>query len=791
MKKWSLLWIIFLVSCSVEYSIIPDIPKSEGEQEVSIKITFPGSERVKTKSPSTYAITAEDENTVKTLDIFAFASAGDNAEPSEDIFMYRVTVPESKIANADGSGATKNVITSLRRLPQKQRFVFVANLPSSISLNLVEGVTTQQEIADQLKFDGSLWHSAQMSNDYTPIPMWGQKKDSILINSASSLDLGKVYLIRSMARIDVGVVAGLTDFKIKNIYVCNSSDSGYIAPYQSQWGEQVITKTNTTSNRVGAPVVYSFPASGDLERTIYVPETDSLIVNGIDSVKPAYLVIQAEYKNADNFYRVDFTKDRKYYPLLRNHGYVTRIMGAKEGYQSLEEAQNAPMSDFNFSLLLDDNENSDINEVVYLENQYMLGINVSEVLFDWDKPWIGKPLSGATEYYPLSVYTTYSGGWTATLSGASWVALDGATTGAKETPGEVKIKAIEENRTGKEREAKLLIRAGMLTKEVTIRQSGGANSRMICFGSGNVATTRIPLAFANEARGGNDLFVGLSATNDIEAKIIWQETGGGQSTFTAKVGTPATYTYTKECHIEVTATAGTKKSGNAVVAIVRKGSGVSIVGGIDEDEVLWSWHIWCTPDNDYMDESYHNPNVSSFMKRTLGQYDGNKGMFYQWGRKDPFPYASTDVTLGAIVNRPVEKADNRLDAIMNPASFYYKVPPTYLYWTGSSPVSDLWQTTKTYNDPCPVGWRVPDKSAKTFWTTGTVSDFLNGYLSEDSGVWDSNGNSGSLWTLTGTGDSRDVFMLSSSGGLTDGSSDFSAGHSVRCIKDIQLIKTSL
>jgi hypothetical protein len=791
MKRWSLLWIIFLAACSDEYPVGPSIPPGgeAGEQEVSVKIAFPGSEEGKTKSPSTYAITVAEENTVSTLDIFAFASGGNNVDPSQDIYLYRVTVPASKILPAS-SDNTKTVETFLRRLPQKQRFVFVANLPSALSLTLTEGVTTQQAIVDQLKFDGSPWHSAQASGAYTPIPMWGQIKDSLLINSSASFSLGTVYLVRSMAKIEVSVASGLTStFKIKEIYVCNSSDSGYIAPLKSQWSDRVITKTNPASKRMTAPVSYLFPQGGNiLERTIYVPESDSLIINGSDSVKPAYLVIQARYSNnnEDDYYRIDFAKEGKYYPLLRNHGYKINIIGAKGGYKSLEEAQKAPMSDFNFSLTLDDSDNADINEVVYIENQYMLGINVSQVLFDWNNSWIGG--KGATDY-PLSVYTTYADGWTAALSNApSWVELTGATSGVKNKSGKVTIKVKEDNRTGAERSATLIIRAGMLTKEVTIRQSGGANSRMICFGSANTATTGIPLAFAAAARRGigNDPFANLSGgIADIEAKVIWQETGDGQATFTAALKTPSSIP--GECHIEVTAKAGVKKSGNAIVAIVRKGSGLPFVGSDDVDEVLWSWHIWSMSDDEYMDKDYHNPNVPLFMTRVLGKYDSNQGMFYQWGRKDPFPKELTDVMPMDVANRPVEIADNDnfLKAIKHPTAFYH-TKGAHPNWTGSSaPVSNLWGETKTYYDPCPAGWRVPDKPDKTYWTAETAGDFLNGRLSEETGLWQSGSNG--LWTSA----VGNIFTPSGSGIPGEGTSNSSAGYSVRCIKDIQLIKTSL
>jgi hypothetical protein len=795
MKNWSLLWIIFLVACSNEYPIEPEHPKPPvaDEQEVSIKITFPGSEQAKTKSPSTYAVTAEEENTVKRLDIFAF-EGGNNDDLSDDIFLYRVTVTEDKIKDSGTTqdGTTKEVVTSLRRLSQEQRFIFVANLPP-LNLTLEEGVTTQQEIVDQLLFDGNPWHSAQESNAYTPIPMWGQIKKSTLINSSTSLNLETVYLIRSMAKIEVSYAEGIPGFKVKNIYVCNSSASGYIAPNKDQWGEKVITKTNpTTTPRVGNPLGYAFAStSGNLmERTIYVPESDSLIINGTDSIKPAFLVIEADYKGAANFYRIDFAKDRVYHPLLRNHRYQIHIMGAKEGYKSLKEAMEAPMSDFNFSLTLDENQN--INEVIYLGDQYMLGIEVSELLFDWDMIRIGKPFAtDAKAHYPLHVYTTYPGGWTASLLNAStWVNLEGKTSGVTNKVDSITINIGAENRTGVERNDTLIIQAGMLIKKVAIRQSGGANSRMIFFEPGsNKATTRIPLAFAdaaNVARGGKS-FSGIATDpSAFDARIIWQEAGAGQSTVTVAIEGSGDI---KDRTLVVTAQAGMKRSGNAIVAIISKGSDLPFVGGKDTDEVLWSWHIWCMESDDYMNKDYHNPNVPLFMKRALGRYDGNQGMFYQWGRKDPFPKALTDVVPMNGGNLPVKEATNLPNTIMNPATFYYIVPPTYPYWTGSSaPASDLWkatQATKTYNDPCPVGWRVPEKEKSIYWTAEATTGFSKGHLPEGTGVWQSDSND-SFWTLT-----AGTIFESSGSGIGTGSSNSSAGRPVRCVKDIQLIKTSL
>jgi hypothetical protein len=173
------------------------------------------------------------------------------------------------------------------------------------------------------------------------------------------------------------------------------------------------------------------------------------------------------------------------------------------------------------------------------------------------------------------------------------------------------------------------------------------------------------------------------------------------------------------------------------------------------------------------------------MKRALGRYEKNQGMFYQWGRKDPFPKELTNATPMDVVNLPVENADNLANAIKNPATFYH-TKGNYPYWTGSSAPTDLWQVSKTYYDPCPVGWRVPAASDKIYWTAETITGFSEGHLSQDTGIWQQDSND-LLWTLTaGT-----VFESSDSGIPGEGSSNSSAGRPVRCVKDIQLIKTSL
>jgi len=208
------------------------------------------------------------------------------------------------------------------------------------------------------------------------------------------------------------------------------------------------------------------------------------------------------------------------------------------------------------------------------------------------------------------------------------------------------------------------------------------------------------------------------------------------------------------------------KSGNAVIAFTIDG------------EIYWSWHIWFT---DYDPNTGVNPTVEGsydvtngkiyrhnnsfpggdyvFMDRDLGALgttpgdDASIGLVYQWGRKDPFPGASSFTKKGREDFRPIYDAINGstplvfnvngiesmspplgmsmpiiLDAaIQNPKWLLYG--GTGDWYTGVRYDEDLpgttntavmWQARgyqngslwdedgkKTVFDPCPKGWRVP------------------------------------------------------------------------------------
>jgi hypothetical protein len=161
--------------------------------------------------------------------------------------------------------------------------------------------------------------------------------------------------------------------------------------------------------------------------------------------------------------------------------------------------------------------------------------------------------------------------------------------------------------------------------------------------------------------------------------------------------------------------------GNAVVAL-KDAAGT----------ICWSWHIWVT---DYTGVETGSNATFVLMDRNLGATEAElslagRGLFYQWGRKDPFPggepgtagYAelskfrginqtgagSTAVeTVTNIAKDATGIADGIKESIRKPTTYLTSVDGND--WLPARNVR-LWNTDedrKTIYDPCPVGWRVP------------------------------------------------------------------------------------
>jgi uncharacterized protein (TIGR02145 family) len=295
--------------------------------------------------------------------------------------------------------------------------------------------------------------------------------------------------------------------------------------------------------------------------------------------------------------------------------------------------------------------------------------------------------------------------------------------------------------------------------------------------------------------------------------------------YTSSFTTPATVVWSDASVINTATVSGNGKaamvtvktrsnSGNAVVAI-KNSSGV----------IVWSWHIWVTnydPDDGKTTSTY-TKNGFTFMDRNLGATKASlgsgegTGLFYQWGRKDPFPATlAPDVTQpggGKFTTASSSTSDNGTVkyTIQNPGVFLIGFED----WHYATRDDTLWghNDVKSIYDPCPAGWRVPIYSSSSNtnspwygFTTSKAGSFSEGYswggstdaqypaagwrryLKDSPGKLESVGVYGNYWSASKAYSTTDekyasVLFFKKDQINTDASNSRGNACSVRCVKE--------
>ena len=194
--------------------------------------------------------------------------------------------------------------------------------------------------------------------------------------------------------------------------------------------------------------------------------------------------------------------------------------------------------------------------------------------------------------------------------------------------------------------------------------------------------------------------------------------------------------------------------------------------------ILWSWHIWIQPEvkvvslGDYtvMDRNLGATYAPEGTTLTGNNFNASLGLYYQWGRKDPFfPPSSNDNTNtstqpwfrkdydGTWKKQNVNTVTARgtiPQSVQQPLS-YYRSDNTYWqisYTTNTGQANDLWgyvgsagtigeSFAKTMYDPCPPGYRVMQhnvfESANICQSNGetTYNIERNNYIYNANGIY--------------------------------------------------------
>lgn len=473
--------LLALWGCLKEPAVSENCPFDPADGiSVVFTVRMPGTQ------PATYAIGSPDESRITTLDLLVFKETG-----SGESFLYRTTSDQI----ADQILSNEKRITALLRRSEgaeKHRVALLANLRSEVEEVLAELTPgmTKTEVMQKIRLTGIGKWKADPA-DFRPLPMWGETDATHIISQVTTgSTLGAIRMVRSLARIDVGVnldpndvPQGLgTRFLIGEVKIYGAKKTGYAVPHEEKFSKSVMKVTAPSivaGGTVNAPLAYSqSPAGYGLVREIYLLESDHTLASLNDS--PTCVLVGGYYTEEGaspnttrkTWYRIDFydrqDPDRAPIPVLRNFRYRVNIASVYgPGYGTEEEAYNSVNADMDVDVIPWDEGDP---EQAAIDGQHLL--KVSQSTFRLSKE---AHTTDAADN-KLRIYTDYPGGWRiekiVDVAGnliTDWLQVDAAQGPAgAET---VVSLLLEGNYDPIPRTGYLHIRAGNLTLVVTVEQT--------------------------------------------------------------------------------------------------------------------------------------------------------------------------------------------------------------------------------------------------------------------------------------------------------------------------------
>lgn len=533
-----------------------------------------------------------------------------------------------------------------------------------------------------------------------------------------------VGLRHSMSNVEVSLGAGISEYTIDSLLVCDVPAEGFAS------GQQY-----TTSD------IEDVPFENSNKSMFMVPRPN----NGASGVTPTFLLVHLATKG---WYKLDFYKNEnniapgtspQLLPINSNVFYKFEISSVKnDGYTTREEARNNVSSNIVYNLSVDKNVSTS-------NGQYMLLADKEEILLYPNKPGGTINISAVI---PEGEIVTYK----AKVYGGNIKILDSKNNPVdsldliKSEDGVLATGNSQRDITFSPfgtwlQDDYLEITLGNIKKKIPFKFFT-ANSYL--FDCGVNEPIKIPYLQANldENVGGR---VRIDSLDDVVCELLWADQPNADFDIEEK---------NKAGWFEVKSKNASGFTGNVVIAAKVNG------------EIKWSWHLWCM-DNSvieyddniglyvYKDEKVQHYCTNEWMDRNLGAFNledikgpGSRGLGYQWGRKDPFNmggqfpefldskrgekkwpegnlytplgvYTMFDVELNKPNNFPGTSISTLYDASAlngkDALEYSIKNPFVQIYQLGSvdwraNIRSDTWNASdgkKTPYDPCPIGWRVP------------------------------------------------------------------------------------
>ena len=184
--------------------------------------------------------------------------------------LYVVPVGEEKYPS------DYTVLCTLTKKPDETfRIVALANWGSyPQATNLTVGVTTIRDVCENARANNTYAYTAPFTpSAKTPIPMYGVKTCSMPANTDRYIDIGNLYLLRAMAKVEV-VCSETPYLELQSVQLTGYNTNGYCAPQGMYDNTGYVSAphipTDAGSN-VTAPL--AFHVSADKSKAwIYIPE---------------------------------------------------------------------------------------------------------------------------------------------------------------------------------------------------------------------------------------------------------------------------------------------------------------------------------------------------------------------------------------------------------------------------------------------------------------------------------------------------------------------------------------
>lgn len=421
------------------------------------------------KVPSTYGMTAAQENNINEVTLLAYKS---NA--GTETLVEKIIIPSNQITNLSGDVKIEAAIPT----NNYNRIMIVTNANAQVA-SLAIGSSLAALTVLQYTSTSGRWDVS------TPayIPMSGQivaqTTNGILITEGVAKIFRDLNLTRMLARIDIQNNA-TANFTLKNVYLYNLNRNGLIvagSAYQSSPAQPSLPGSVLKIDP--NPMLYDFMSlnvANQLAHEIYTFEAAPATIGTI-TTSPR-IILQGTYNGVDYFYPVDFTYDGSggttrgnYMPIVRNHKYIFTISAVNNiGYTTALAALAATTNNTNIvvKLLAIDDRFLD----VFYNKDNLLAVTQVEYLFQKSE------YSVLTETNLLSILTDVPTGWIATYTGsdgvtpATWLKLtdDAGNTKNSGASGIKANTAINLTATAASRTGYIIIKAGQLEARVKITQ---------------------------------------------------------------------------------------------------------------------------------------------------------------------------------------------------------------------------------------------------------------------------------------------------------------------------------